>query len=134
LSSDERPHWRCVRQVARLWNQTRFHLAATMGEIEMAPSGTLSRPRTSSLHLIAVLALCILRPGGTARAASPSDGTITATGPALAWTGTAIGTGSANEATCVEGVNGVNGVNVNCDTFTLTVGGAPRTTPARPSP
>ena len=83
----------------------------------MAPSGTLLRPRTSSLHLLAVLALCALRPGETALAASPTDGTITPTGPALIWTGTALGTGSANEATCVEGVT--------CDTFTLTVGGAP---------
>src|SRR3981189_1598324 len=83
----------------------------------MAPSGTLSRRRTSSLHLIAVLALCVLRPGGTARAAAPPDGTFTPTGPALTWSGTALGTVSANEATCVEGVT--------CDTFTLTVGGAP---------
>src|SRR6267378_2426675 len=83
----------------------------------MAPSGTLSRPRMSSLHLLALFALCALRPGGTARAAEPSGGTITPTGPALTWTGTAVGTGSANEATCVEGFN--------CDTFTLFVGGAP---------
>src|SRR3981189_3034984 len=83
----------------------------------MAPSGTLSRRRTSSLHLIALLALCVLRPGGTARAAAPPDGTITPTGPALTWSGTALGTVSANEATCVDGFT--------CDTFTLTVGGAP---------
>jgi len=52
-----------------------------------------------------------------ARAAAPSAGTISATGPTLNWTGTAVGGASANESTCVEGIN--------CDTFTLTVSGTP---------
>ena len=87
----------------------------------MAPAASFQRAlvpaRTfSALHLLAVLALCAM-PGGTARAASPSSGTVSPTGPALAWGGTASGTASANESTCVEGVN--------CDTFTLTVSGTP---------
>ncbi len=87
----------------------------------MAPAASFQRAflpaRTSpALHLLAILALCAM-PGGTARAASPSTGTVSPTGAALAWSGTASGTGSANEATCVEGVN--------CDTFTLTLAGAP---------
>src|SRR6267142_621421 len=87
----------------------------------MAPAASFQRAlvpaRTfSALHLLAVLALCAM-PGGTARAASPSSGTVSPTGPALAWGGTASGTASANEATCVEGVS--------CDTFTLTVSGTP---------
>lgn len=48
--------------------------------------------------------------------ATPASGSIGTGGPALAWDGTAPGTGAANgESTCVEGVN--------CDTFTLTVTG-----------
>jgi len=84
----------------------------------MAPSGTSLRasPYPRTLHVLAVFTLCVL-PGGTARAASPSAGTVSPTGAALAWSGTAAGTASANEATCVEGVS--------CDTFTLTVAGAP---------
>jgi hypothetical protein len=84
----------------------------------MAPSVTFLRassyPRT--LRVLTVLALCAL-PRGFARAASPGAGTVSPTGAALAWSGTASGTASANEGTCVEGVS--------CDTFTLTVGGAP---------
>jgi len=86
------------------------------GRIEMPPSATFSR-RSPAARLLVVLALCALQPPLTARAASPSTGTITAAGPALSWTGTATGSGSANESTCVEGVN--------CDTFTLTLGGTP---------
>ncbi|MGI8956237.1 MAG: sialidase family protein [Chthoniobacterales bacterium] len=52
-------------------------------------------------------------------AASPPNGTITPTGPNLAWTGTAPGippTGG-GEASCVEGTN--------CDSFALTISGTP---------
>jgi hypothetical protein len=49
------------------------------------------------------------------RSANPPNGTITIVGAPLAWDGTATGTGAANEDACVE--------NVNCDTFTVTVGG-----------
>src|SRR5438034_2135967 len=48
-------------------------------------------------------------------AANPPSGTVTSTvGSSATWTGTATGGTSADESTCVEGVN--------CDTFTLTVG------------
>lgn len=52
-------------------------------------------------------------------AASPPNGTITPTGPNLAWTGTAPGvppTGGAEDA-CVEGTN--------CDSYALTISGVP---------
>src|SRR5437867_1393712 len=52
-----------------------------------------------------------------ARAAMPAGGTIGTSGPTLVWDGTAVGGASAGEDTCVEGAN--------CDTFTLTVSGAP---------
>src|SRR5258707_7141471 len=84
------------------------------GRLEMPPSATFSR-RSPAARLLVVLALCALQPPLTARAASPSTGTITAAGPALSWTGTATGSRSANVSTCVDGVN--------CDTFTLTLGG-----------
>jgi hypothetical protein len=63
------------------------------------------------LALTIVTGLFLFSP--LAWAASPAAGTITASGPALAWNGTATGGSSNGEATCVEGVN--------CDTFTLTV-------------
>src|SRR5438309_7815659 len=50
-------------------------------------------------------------------AANPGSGTIAPTGPVVpftgTWAGTATGGSSANETTCVEGVN--------CDTFRLTI-------------
>lgn len=49
--------------------------------------------------------------------ANPGSGTLNPTGPDLTWTGTAAGGASADESTCVEGVN--------CDTFTLNVAGTP---------
>jgi uncharacterized repeat protein (TIGR01451 family) len=52
-----------------------------------------------------------------ANAANPPAGTVDPTGPGVAWDGTAVGGASAGESTCVEGVN--------CDTYTLTVSGAP---------
>jgi uncharacterized repeat protein (TIGR01451 family) len=48
-------------------------------------------------------------------AANPPTGTIGPAGPSVSWDGTAPGGASANESTCIEGVN--------CDTFTLTVTG-----------
>src|SRR5256884_7166045 len=50
------------------------------------------------------------------RAATPQAGTIGPNDPPVAWQGPLTGGASASEATCVEGLN--------CDTFTLTVGGA----------
>jgi len=49
--------------------------------------------------------------------AMPSSGTLNPAGPQLNWVGTAVGGGSVDESTCVEGVN--------CDTFVLTLSGAP---------
>ena len=56
-------------------------------------------------------------------AAAPSSGTLTASGPALAWTGTETGTGAdsataSNETACSATLD-------NCDTFTVTIGGQP---------
>lgn len=47
--------------------------------------------------------------------AQPGSGTLNPAGPSINWVGTAAGGGSADESTCVEGVN--------CDTFTLTLSG-----------
>src|SRR5213595_1653144 len=49
--------------------------------------------------------------------AQPSSGTLNPGGPELNWVGTAVGGGSLDESTCVEGVN--------CDTFMLTLSGTP---------
>ena len=54
-------------------------------------------------------------------AAAPASGTLTASGPSLAWTGTETGTGAdsataSNETACSPTLN-------NCDTFTVTIGG-----------
>jgi hypothetical protein len=49
--------------------------------------------------------------------AQPSSGTLNPGGPQLNWVGTAVGGGSLDESTCVEGVN--------CDTFTVTLSGTP---------
>ena len=49
--------------------------------------------------------------------ATPSSGTLNSTGPQLNWVGTAVGGGSTDESTCVEGVS--------CDTFVLTLSGTP---------
>ena len=70
-----------------------------------------------SRRLLVLFALCAVQPDGRAWAAAPTAGTVTATGPAVSWTGTAAATTSVNETTCVEGVS--------CDTFTLTVAGSP---------
>src|SRR5207247_4531167 len=51
------------------------------------------------------------------RSATPSAGTLSPGGPTVNWAGTAAGGGSLDESTCVEGVN--------CDTFMLTLSGAP---------
>src|SRR5437667_9437123 len=51
------------------------------------------------------------------RSAMPASGTLNPGGPALSWVGTAVGGGSLDESTCVEGVN--------CDTYTLTLSGTP---------
>src|ERR1700757_5159698 len=49
--------------------------------------------------------------------AQPTSGTLNPGGPAVNWVGTAVGGGSTDESTCVEGVN--------CDTFLVTLSGTP---------
>src|SRR5438552_12658955 len=49
--------------------------------------------------------------------AMPSSGTLNPGGSQLNWVGTAVGGGSVDESTCVEGVN--------CDTFAVTLSGTP---------
>src|SRR5438309_9951606 len=51
------------------------------------------------------------------RSATRSSGTLNPGGPTVNWVGTAVGGGSLDESTCVEGVN--------CDTFVLTLSGTP---------
>ena len=66
--------------------------------------------------LCAVLFFGILLP--RVLAAAPTGGTLSPNGLAVAFSGTATGTGAANgEGACIEGVN--------CDTYTLTVTGQP---------
>src|SRR5439155_1367657 len=71
------------------------------------------RPR---LCLALATAIFVL-PLGASQAATPQAGTIGPNDQPLTWQGPPTGGASASEATCVEGLN--------CDTFTLTVGGAP---------
>ena len=69
---------------------------------------------SSSLKLVALFTLICI----SAWASSPTSGAVTPTATPITWTGTAPGTGAANgESTCVDGVN--------CDVFTLNIGGTP---------
>jgi hypothetical protein len=76
---------------------------------------------SSNMHrflLSAIIVVAFLTPPlWTALAAAPEAGAISPASPPQTWTGTAIGTGGANEGVCEEGVN--------CDTYTLTVSGTP---------
>src|SRR5437899_8461640 len=76
------------------------------------------RATIGALFLITgiVLVVLALSPSGV-RSAAPSSGTLDPGGPTMNWAGTALGGGSLDESTCVEGVN--------CDTFTLTLSGTP---------
>src|SRR5437667_9616237 len=49
--------------------------------------------------------------------AQPSSGTLNPGGPQVNWVGTAVGGGSLDESTCVDGVN--------CDQFLVTLCGPP---------
>src|SRR5438128_1610641 len=85
-------------------------------------SSITARATLGALFLIISIVLVVLAlftPGS--RSAAPPSGTIASpAGSPLAWDGTATGTGSAGgESTCQT----VMGTEVNCDTFTLTVGG-----------
>lgn len=70
-----------------------------------------------SLPVIALMGGLIFVSFFRSRAANPGTGTISPASQPVMWDGTAVGGTSNGEATCVEGVN--------CDTFTLTVGGTP---------
>ena len=73
--------------------------------------------RVKIFLLVVPVFAAVLLPLASSNAANPPSGTIRPgdTTP-LAWDGPITGGASASEATCTEGVN--------CDTFTLTVGGA----------
>src|SRR5438552_14643593 len=77
-----------------------------------------ARATIGALFLITgiVLVVLALSPSGV-RSAAPSSGTLDPGGPTMNWAGTAVGGGSLDESTCVEGVN--------CDTYTLTLSGTP---------
>src|SRR6266487_1025682 len=71
--------------------------------------------------IVLVVLICALSmvftPLPSSLAANPPSGTIGPAGPTNTWNGPAIGGASANESTCVEGVN--------CDTYALNVTGLP---------
>src|SRR5947208_11976752 len=77
-----------------------------------------ARATIGALFLITgiVLVVLALSPSGV-RSAAPSSGTLDPGGPTMNWAGTAVGGGSTDESTCVEGVN--------CDTYILTLSGTP---------
>ena len=77
-----------------------------------------ARATIGALFLITGIVLVVLALSTTGvRSAAPSSGTLDPGGPTMNWAGTAVGGGSTDESTCVEGVN--------CDTFTLTLSGTP---------
>jgi hypothetical protein len=87
-------------------------------------SSLTARATVGALLLIATVVMVLLALfTPTLRSANPASGTIASpTALPLAWVGTAPGTGAANgESSCQT----VMGIEVNCDTFTLTVGGTP---------
>lgn len=74
--------------------------------------------RRALLPAFALLLIVSLVAPLAAYASNPATGALSPLSPGLSWTGTALGTGSADgEATCIDGVN--------CDSFTLTVAGTP---------
>src|SRR5216110_1796561 len=77
-----------------------------------------ARVTIGALFLIIGVALVVLALSATGlRSATPTAGTLNPTGPTVTWVGTAVGGGSLDESTCVEGVN--------CDTYILTLSGSP---------
>src|SRR6267142_5631254 len=77
-----------------------------------------ARATIGALFLITGIVLVVLALSTTGvRSAAPSSGTLNPGGPTMNWAGTAVGGGSTDESTCVEGVN--------CDTFILTLSGTP---------
>src|SRR5437899_9868352 len=82
------------------------------------PASLTARVTIGALFLLIGVALVVLALSATGlRSATPTAGTLNPAGPTVNWVGTAVGGGSTDESTCVEGVN--------CDTFTLTLSGTP---------
>ena len=73
--------------------------------------------RVLSHRLLILTIIILLTVAASLSAAVPPSGTVSPTGSYVTWSGSAVGTGSADESTCAEGVN--------CDTFTLNVSGVP---------
>src|SRR5260370_40879780 len=90
-----------------------IHRRVSMGPKTRRISRAARLPYPVGLAMVFATAFAA-RPAG---AALPASGTITPSGGPITWIGTATGGASESETTCVEGTN--------CDTFTLTVSGAP---------
>lgn len=76
----------------------------------------LSAPGWSDILLVLIFTFSmIFIPPPSSLAATPASGTIGPTGPTNTWVGPPTGGASANESTCVDGVN--------CDVYTLNVTG-----------
>jgi hypothetical protein len=86
--------------------------------MKKSSSSVTARATIGTLFLITGVVLVVLAISTTGlRSASPSSGTLNPGGPTVSWAGTAVGGGSTDESTCIEGVN--------CDTFILTLSGTP---------
>src|SRR5438874_7384277 len=86
--------------------------------MKTSPASLTARVTIGALFLIIGVALVVLALSATGlRSATPTAGTLNPTGPTVTWAGTAVGGGSLDESTCVEGVN--------CDTYILTLSGTP---------
>src|SRR5438270_1264193 len=86
--------------------------------MKRSSSSITARATIGALLLIIGLVLALLAVSTTGlRSATPTAGTLNPGGPIVNWAGTAVGGGSTDESTCVEGVN--------CDTFILTLSGTP---------
>src|SRR5437879_12574407 len=82
------------------------------------PYSLTARVSIVALFLIIGVALVVVALSASGlRSATPTAGTLNPTGPTMTWAGTAVGGGSLDESTCVEGVN--------CDTYILTLSGTP---------
>ena len=76
------------------------------------------------LFLAVMVTLLVTEP--TAHASNPSSGTLTLTSSSLTWKGTAIGGGAQNDLGLgVFGAEDLCQEGITCDTYTLTISGAP---------
>src|SRR5438552_13215960 len=86
--------------------------------MKTSSSSTSARATLGTLFLLSAVILAVFAfSTSNLKSANPSSGTLGPAGPTLNWVGTAAGGGSVDESTCVEGVN--------CDTYILTLSGAP---------